>query len=241
MRSFRNLRALTSLRPVTMTVTTVPSTHPIAQRGPLSQTNNAEIHQSSELQYQRREAHIPKSSSEDEPLYILTLFTDKGHHQTMTALRRQWFPSRILKVDAHVTLFHALPGSRLAELKQDIAAVAERTEKFDIAVGVKGVFEMGKGVGINVSNADGFQNKAAGIRSELRNKWEPFLSDQDRREKWRGHYTIMNKQDDKEEVHKCLAYLKEGNANSKGTVEGLSLWLYDRGWWKEDEVFKFSG
>ncbi|KAG8672694.1 hypothetical protein FPOAC2_06092 [Fusarium poae] len=224
-----------------MTVTTVPSTHPLAQRGPLSQTNSAEMHQSSDLQYQRREAHIPKSSNEDESLYILTLFTDKRHHQTMTALRRQWFPSHILKVDAHVTLFHALPGSKLAGLKQDIAAIAERTEKFDIVVGVKGVFEMGKGAGINVSNAGDFQNRAFGIRSELRDKWEPFLSDQDRREKWRGHYTIMNKQDDKEEVHKCLAYLKEGHANSKGTVEGLSLWLYDRGWWREDEVFQFSG
>ncbi|KAF5659553.1 hypothetical protein FHETE_9337 [Fusarium heterosporum] len=223
-----------------MTVTTVPSTHPIARREPLSQTSKAEIHQSNDLQYQRREAHIPKGASEEEQLYILTLFTDKRHHEAMTALRRQWFPSRILKVDAHITLFHALPGSKLPELKEDITALAASTERFEIAVNDKNVFEMGKGVGINVSNHDNAQKKAAGIRSELRNKWEPFLSDQDRREKWRGHYTIMNKQDEKEEVQKCLAYLKEGHAESTGTVEGLSLWLYDRGWRKEAGVFKFS-
>ncbi|KAH7236718.1 2'-5' RNA ligase superfamily-domain-containing protein [Fusarium redolens] len=221
-----------------MTVTTVPSTHPIARRGPLSQASTAELHQSSDLQYQRREAHIPKGSNEEEQHYILTLLTDKRHHDEMTALRRQWFPSRLLKVDAHITLFHALPGSKLSEVKADITNVAARTARFPIAVGNQDVYEMGKGVGIQLYAG---QKRALSIRSELRGKWEPFLSDQDRREKWRGHYTVMNKQDDKEEVQKCLEYLKDGHIDSKGTVEGLSLWLYDRGWWQENEVFKFSG
>lgn len=234
MACLRSLRALASLRPVTMTVTTVPSTHPIAQRGPLSQTNNAQVHIFSDQYY------IPKSPREDEPLFVLTLLTDKRHQQAMTALRRQWFPPDLLKVDAHVTLFHALPGSRLAQVKQDIADVAARTQKFKIAVAVKGVFNMGKGVGIKCSNIGAFISKAYSIRGELRDKWEPFLSKQDKHKKWAGHYTIMNKQDDKEEVQKCLAYLREGHANSKGTVEGLTLWQYDRGWWKEDEVFEFT-
>ncbi|KAJ4258172.1 hypothetical protein NW762_008315 [Fusarium torreyae] len=222
-----------------MTVTTVPSTHPLANRGPLSQTNKADIHDSSSLQYQRREGHSPKVSNQEEQLYILTLLTDTRHHEAMTALRRQWFPSRILKVDAHVTLFHALPESKLSEIKQDIADIAGRTGKFEIELGNKNVFEMGKGVGIDVSNHNNGQKKAANIRTELRNKWEPFLSDQDKREKWKGHYTIMNKEDDKERVQKCLAYLKDGHAESTGTVEGLSLWLYHKGWWKEAEVFRF--
>ncbi|KAF4336111.1 hypothetical protein FBEOM_10047 [Fusarium beomiforme] len=221
-----------------MTVTTVPSTHPIAKRGPLSQTGTAEIHKSSDLQYQRREAHIPKGSNEEEQYYILALFTDKRHHDEMSALRKQWFPSQLLKVGAHITLFHALPGSKLSEVKANIAAITSRTSSFPIGVGSQDVFEMGNGVGINLHAG---QKRAMNIRSELRNKWEPFLSDQDRRGKWRGHYTIMNKQDDKEVVHKCLEYLKDGHAESKGSVEGLSLWLYDRCWWKLNEVFKFSG
>ncbi|KAI1023921.1 hypothetical protein LB504_005555 [Fusarium proliferatum] len=217
-----------------MTVTTVPATHPIARRSPLSQTK---LHQSSELQHQRREAHIPKGSNDEEKLYILTLLTDKRHHDEMTALRRQWFPPQLLKVDAHITLFHALPGSKLSEVKADIADIAARTATFSIGVGNQDVYEMGKGVGIKLYAG---QKKALSIRSELRNKWETFLSDQDRREKWRGHYTVMNKQDDKEEVQKCLDYLKDGHAESKGTVEGLSLWLYDRGWWREDEIIELT-
>ncbi|RKL43496.1 hypothetical protein BFJ72_g4320 [Fusarium proliferatum] len=220
-----------------MTVTTVPATYPIARRGPLSQTSTAELHQSRDLQHQRREAHIPKGSNDEEKLYVLTLFTDKRHHDEMTALRRQWFPSRLLKVDAHITLFHALPGSKLSEVKADIADIAARAGKFPIGIGNQDVYEMGRGVGIKLYAG---QKRAMSIRSELRSKWEHFLSDQDRREKWRGHYTVMNKQDDKEEVQKCLDYLKEGHAESKGTVEGLCLWLYDRGWWREEEAFKFS-
>ncbi|EWZ81509.1 hypothetical protein FOCG_15786 [Fusarium oxysporum f. sp. radicis-lycopersici 26381] len=237
MRLFRSSCIFRSLVSHAMTVTTVPATHPIARRGPVSQISTAELHQSSDLQHQRREAHIPKGSNDDEQLYILTLLTDRRHHDEMTALRRQWFPPRLLKVDAHITLFHALPGSKLSKVKADIADVAARTARFPIGVGDQDVYEMGKGVGIRLYAG---QKRALSIRSELRDKWEPFLSDQDRREKWRGHYTIMNKQDDKEEVQKCLNYLKEGHAESKGTVEGLNLWLYDRGWWREDEVFKFS-
>ena len=239
MKCLRALHALKSLGPTTMTVTTVPSTHPIAQRGPLSQTQNAQLHQSSDLQYQRREAHIPKGSNENEPLYVLTLFTDKKHHEYMTALRRQWFPQHLLKVDAHVTLFHALPGSKLAEIKQDISAIAAGTKKFPIVVDTEGVFEMGKGVGINVSTSGGGQYKPGGIRRELREKWQPFLSKQDNGKNWKAHYTIMNKQDDQEEKRKCLEYLNEGHANHAGTVEGLSLWLYDKGRWRPNEVWKF--
>ncbi|KAJ3524660.1 hypothetical protein NM208_g11971 [Fusarium decemcellulare] len=223
-----------------MTVTTVPSTHPLARRSPLSQTHNADFHNSNGLQYERREAHKPRDAHEEEQHYILTLLTDSHHHGAMTALRKQWFPSQLLKVDAHVTLFHALPGSKLHEIQEDIAAIAARTSKFEVKVGKENVFEMGKGVGINISNHDNGQRKAASIHAELRNKWESFLSDQDKREKWRGHYTIMNKEDDKEMVGECLAYLKSGHAESRGTVEGLSLFLYDRGWWREGEVFKFT-
>ncbi|KAG5743994.1 hypothetical protein H9Q72_001769 [Fusarium xylarioides] len=155
-----------------MTVTTVPATHPIARRGPLAQASTAEIHQSSDLQHQRHEAHIPKGSNDEKKLYILTLLTDKRHHDEMTALRRQWFPSRLLKVDAHITLFHALPGSKLPEVKADISDLAARTPRFSIGVGNQDVYEMGKGVGIKLYAG---QKRALSIRSELRDKWERSL------------------------------------------------------------------
>lgn len=166
-------------------------------------------HASNQPQHQRRDAHYPKMCNEEEDNYILTLFKDKTHYDNMAELRKQWFPARLLKVQAHVTLFHTLPGSKLHDLKQDIAALAVQTNGFEIAVGQDDVFKMGKGVGINVSTKGG-QREAAGIRAELRDKWEPFLSEQYQRKKWRGHYNVTNKEDDEERVKKCLYDLKTG-------------------------------
>ncbi|KAM6511680.1 hypothetical protein FALCPG4_016681 [Fusarium falciforme] len=199
-------------------------------------SSRASIQHQTNPQHERRENHRPNTATEEEDHYVLTLWTDDAHHEAMTALRRQWFPTRLLKVEAHVTLFHALPGSKLHQLKQDIAEISQYTTKFDITVKKEGIYEMGKGVGIRISEG---QRKAAKLRSELRDKWEPFLSRQDQQERWRGHYTIMNKEDDKARVTECLKELQDSFEDSRGRVNGLNLWRYDRGWWREVEAFSF--
>ncbi|KAM0426500.1 hypothetical protein ACHAPT_008191 [Fusarium lateritium] len=196
----------------------------------------ADTHHAGNPQHERLENHKPNTSTEDEDYYVLTLWTDDAHHEAITTLRRQWFPTRLLKVDAHITLFHALPGSKLYQLKQDIAAIAECNTKFDITAKREGVYEMGKGVGIRVSEG---QRKAARLQAELRDKWKPFLSRQDQQERWKGHYTIMNKEDDKARVLECLRELRNGYEDNRGTVNGFNLWRYDRGWWREVEAFPF--
>ena len=183
---------------------------------------------------ERRPVH--SNGNHDEDCYVLTLLTDEAHYDTMTALRRQWFPQRLLKVDAHVTLFHALPGSdELPRIKEAIAEVATQVSRFSIAVTRDDVFKMGKGVGVNLCHG---QQEAAQIRARLRSKWMPLLSEQDRRPKWRGHYTVMNKEDDKERVEECLEKFKDFGG-SNGQVIGLRLWRYDRGWWRDPEDFHF--
>ncbi|UPK99983.1 hypothetical protein LCI18_010918 [Fusarium solani-melongenae] len=197
-------------------------------------SSRANIQHQSNPQHERHENHRPNTTTDEEYHYVLTLWTDDAHHEEMTALRRQWFPTRLLKVEAHVTLFHALPGSKLHQLKQDIAEISQYTTKFAITVKKEGIYEMNKGVGIRISEG---QWKAAKLRSELRDKWEPFLSRQDQQERWRGHYTIMNKEDDKARVTECLKELQDSFEDSRGTVNGLKLWRYDRGWWREVEAF----
>lgn len=220
-----------------MTVTTIPAVSINDRPNPSSLNRN--LHQSSQLEYERRAAHKPNLQEEEDEHYVLTLLTDKQHHDTMTALRKQHFPAKLLKVDAHITLFHALPGSKLIEIENDIAMVAAQRSKFEIAAERNGVYEMSKGVGIRLDQYHDAQRKAVAIRSELRYRWAPFLSDQDRREKWRGHYTIMNKEDDREKVAKCLTDIMTTFDGSRGTVLGLRLWLYDRGWWREQRDFFF--
>ncbi|KAH9810903.1 2'-5' RNA ligase superfamily [Teratosphaeria destructans] len=55
----------------------------------------------------------PWTASEEDEVYVLTLQTNKPHHHRMTQLRDKYFPETINKLEAHLTLFHALPGSKL--------------------------------------------------------------------------------------------------------------------------------
>lgn len=98
------------------------------------------------------------------------------------------------------------------------------------------MFKLGKGVAFNLRDG---QKEAAGIRTELRERWMPVLSEQDQRRGWKGHYTIMNKEDDAERIEECLNEV--GNfGGSSGRAMGLRLWRYDRGWWKDAEDFLFQ-
>jgi hypothetical protein len=232
---------------MTATVTSVkcsPSKHPISNHGAVVPNTKADLHHSSTSspRHERSENHKPNLPGEEEEHYVLTLRTDATHSKAMTTLRAKWFPAQLLKVDAHVTLFHALPGSKLREVKQDIATLAATATAFKLKTSKEGVYEMGKGAGIRLSDLghDHGQKKAARIRAELRAKWAPFLSQQDKQERWRGHYTIMNKENNKERVSKCLWDLKDGQGDSRGTAEGLNLWRYDYGRWREVETFHFQ-
>ncbi|KAI0133942.1 hypothetical protein BJ170DRAFT_678865 [Xylariales sp. AK1849] len=230
-----------------MPVTTVSGIHPQAEiHASRHAQNNASVSSSTAntLPYQRRDAHKPNTRRNEEDLYILTLLTDAVHHSEMSSLRSQYFPRRLLKVDAHITLFHALPGSSLHGIKEDLTALCAHTSPFSLAVRREDVFRMAKGVGINLEEKA--LRKARGIRTELRERWTEWLSEQDRRAGWRGHYTVCNKEDDAGKVDGCLAYLKGENGQggwegSQGMVRGLSLWRYDRGWWRKDGDFGFGG
>ncbi|KAG9254023.1 uncharacterized protein F5Z01DRAFT_655739 [Emericellopsis atlantica] len=228
--------------PRSMTVTTISPTSRVAvshSPSPASHAQTASFHIDHPQQiHERRDEHKPNvQAQEDDDHYVLTLWTDKAHHQAMTALRRQWFPKKLLKVNAHVTLFHALPGTKLQQVKDDVAGVAGHTSPFDVVASGKGAYPMGKGVGVNISKPA--QAKASQIRAELRDRWAPFLSEQDRRAKWKGQYTILNKENDKERVGRCMDEVRRDFTESRGEVEGLILWRYDRGWWRQVESFPF--
>ncbi|KAK8073170.1 hypothetical protein PG994_004069 [Apiospora phragmitis] len=83
-------------------------------------------------------------------------------------------PPRWLKVDAHMTLFHALPGRFLVEMKQDLGETAAKTGKFAVDVGSEGVFRMGrKGVAVKARLGSGGGEGAVGqMRRGLIDRWE---------------------------------------------------------------------
>lgn len=175
-------------------------------------------------------------------VYIVSLLTDEAHQETMTALRRRHFPPRLNKLSSHLTLFHALPGEHLAEIKRDLEAVATATPAFSIEARPP-PFRMRKGVAISVSpvGAGGGDDEdhIHLVFAQLRSRWLPWLSAQDRDHAFRPHYTVQNKVNDPAVVDRCFREIDTTFPGSTGQARGLSLYLYDRGWWKWEDEFLF--
>ncbi|KAI6907951.1 hypothetical protein KC334_g4830, partial [Hortaea werneckii] len=181
--------------------------------------------------------------TEDEPVYVLTLLTDKPHHDRMTALRKQYFPKHLNKLEAHLTLFHALPGSKLdSAVIPTILSVARRTAPFKLRANK--VMRMKRGLGIALAKTQG-ADQTKEVHAQLREAWlhggQRWLSEQDRGGLGHVHYTIMNKVDDVEDVEKAQDEVEESFKGDVGVAEGLVLFRYDRGFWRWERKFEFGG
>ncbi len=62
----------------------------------------------------------PNTPHAETDVYVLTLRTDVEHHAHIAALRTRYFPPKLNKITSHVTLFHALPHSKLDKIQADV-------------------------------------------------------------------------------------------------------------------------
>ncbi|KAK3938061.1 hypothetical protein QBC46DRAFT_391063 [Diplogelasinospora grovesii] len=206
----------------------------IGDQQPKSSPASSAPFSSTSSEYQRRDAHKTHTDVKDEEHYVLTLHLDDEMDSAVSALRAKYFPAERLKVAAHICLFRALPGSLLAEIRDDIFEEARHMSSFTIRTGEP--FRMGNnGVGLSVSGL----GPVEGVTRHLQKKWCKVLSQQDRG-RFRGHFTIMNKVHDKEIVEKCLQEVRDEFPSCEGTVQAFCLWRYDHGYWKDAELFRFS-
>lgn len=183
--------------------------------------------------YKRRDEHKPRTGNEHEESYVLTLYTDTIHHTLLTSLRDKYFPPDLNKLDAHIALFRALPGSQLPRLIHDIACLTESQAPFRIFASRP--FRMKHGVGIHVEDNSG---RLSAIYEELKAQWTPFLSQQDR--SFKPHYTVQNKVTNEASVDQAFTELTDQFDGSHGEALGLSLYRYDRGYWKKTKDFMFG-
>ena len=181
--------------------------------------------------YTRRADHTPQTAQPESETYILTLNTDQSHHKAVTALRNKYFPPELNKLSAHVALFRALPGSELSSIHDAIEDTVRHQNDFPISTGKP--FLLAHGVGL-----EAHAEPARQIFQTLKARWDPFLSKQDR--SFKPHYTIQNKVGDKTIPQKTLEEVQASFAGSTGTVTGLSLYLYHKGYWKLRRIYPFA-
>lgn len=155
---------------------------------------------------------------------IVTLTLDAEAHAYFTGLRQQHFPPERNYLEAHVTLFHHLPGEQAAPIRQHLSAVAARTALLPLRVA--GVRFLGRGVAYTLENPELQQ-----LHRQLQTTWANWLLPQDR-QPLRPHITVQNKVDPAQAraLHEQLAAAFE-----PGTVTGLgfTVWAYEGGPWRE--------
>ena len=98
--------------------------------------------------------------------------------------RREHFPPERNQLPAHLTLFHALSPSALAEAKSRLSAAASRQPPF---ANISGVMNLGGGVAYRIHSPE-----LEDIRAALADAFHGLLSAQDS-VGWRPHVTIQNK------------------------------------------------
>jgi 2'-5' RNA ligase len=148
----------------------------------------------------------------------------------LDARRRRYFPAARLQVGAHLTLFHALPGDREAEVAAALERLTAGRPRPTITVGEP--FGLGRGVAFRMPSP-----ALEEVRGEVAEEFRDVLTPQDARP-WRPHVTIQNKVDP-DEARRTLASVRAGHAPYETLVEALALWRYRGGPWEAAGEFAF--
>jgi 2'-5' RNA ligase len=162
---------------------------------------------------------------------ILTLGLDPSSFEVLNALRKEHFPPERNFLDAHVTLFHKLPGEQEDSLKTTLASLANSTSVFNLNFST--LRFLGKGVAVNVESTELLE-----LRKKLVAAWVQWLEAQDK-QSFKPHVTIQNKVST-EEARVVLEHLSKDWISFSGRGTGLLLWRYLGGPWELVEKFPFS-
>lgn len=163
---------------------------------------------------------------------IVTLRMDPASAAHFTAMRQSHFPAHRRWLDAHVTLFHALPGAAIDQVLRDVGDTAEKTAPF--ALRTDHVVFLGGGVAYALASTE-----AQALRHALASRWQSMLGRQDLT--WRGplHITVQNK------VLPAVArtlhrQLVESFASTEVLATGIDVWHYAGGPWRHAKTFLFQ-
>ena len=161
---------------------------------------------------------------------VLTLQLDAASQERFDELRREHFPAERNHLQAHVTLFHALPGQMEQQVRDDLARSAQRPP---YPVHVTRVRGLGRGVAYDLRSAV-LQEQ----RDALARRWSAELTPQDARPH-APHVTVQNKVDPAR-ARALLQRLQEDFVPYDVTATGLALWRYLGGPWEPVAAYPFS-
>ncbi|MEZ5679877.1 MAG: 2'-5' RNA ligase family protein [Erythrobacter sp.] len=173
----------------------------------------------------------PAHQRDDAPL-ILTALLPEDLHARYTALRTAHFPPERNFLEAHVTLFHALPGMCQGEVISTCKAAS--AEFAPVEGNVRGLMSLGGGTAIKLESEGMLR-----LRDDLADRFRGILTGQDQHRP-RLHVTIQNKVTSRE-ARELQAQLADTILPRGFAFRGLGLFRYRGGPWEEVRNFAFRG
>lgn len=164
------------------------------------------------------------------PPLVLTLALDENAQTFFNRLREQHFPAERNYLQAHLTLFHHLPGEESEAIKTHLYEVAAANDTLPLSV--TEVKMIGRGVAYKLENEELMK-----LHRQLSRRWQEWLTPQDQQKLW-PHITVQNKVDPAKAraLHRKLSVDFEP-FTAYGT--GLKLWAYQNGPWEWLQTFDF--
>jgi 2'-5' RNA ligase len=163
------------------------------------------------------------------PPLILTLAIEQEAFSFFNLLRQKHFPASRNFIDAHLTLFHALPNN--VTIINAVRDICKQQKPFMLLI--EEPVSIGKGVAYKIESPE-----LRHLHKSLQQKWQQDLSPQDRQKLW-PHITIQNKVR-ATDAKDLLDTLKTSFYPFSTTATGLQLWEYLGGPWKLIEEFVFE-
>jgi hypothetical protein len=148
------------------------------------------------------------------------------------ALRRRHYPPERNRVEAHVTLFHALPPSCEDELRELLATAAR--DSAPAPARIDGVISLGRGTALRIESS-----AMLALRRELADRLHGVLTEQDGHEP-RLHVTVQNKVSAME-ARALQQHLAAEVIPRDFRFTGLALHRYRGGPWDTLKRWSFRG
>ncbi|GAA2890142.1 2'-5' RNA ligase family protein [Pseudonocardia halophobica] len=160
---------------------------------------------------------------------VVTAVLDEPAQSRLNTLRRRHFPPERNHLDAHVTLFHALPGEHETPVAAALTDAVRREPPEAVVCDPR---LLGRGVAFRV-DAPGL----LALRADLARAFGPWLTRQDRGKR-ELHVTVQNKVQPEQarDLHAALS----GDPPERTAVVALGLWRYRGGPWEPVATFPFA-
>ena len=162
--------------------------------------------------------------------FVLAAKMDPVSQRHFNDLRQRHFPPERNYLDAHVTLFHALPTTESEKIRAEISVLANANRVIDGRT--SGLRSLGRGVAFVIDCVE-----LVAIRARLMRSWQSFLTAQDR-QTWKPHITVQNKVSPP--VAQALLHELQSNFQPQAIrFSGLDLWRYEGGPWSLEQAYSF--